>query len=66
MLVLPRIDEIVLHTGQHYDRELSQLFFEELRLPEPAYRLAAGARKRDEMLQLPRDGCRRRPRPRAP
>jgi UDP-GlcNAc3NAcA epimerase len=46
------IDEVVLHTGQHYDRELSQLFFEQLRLPEPAYRLAAGARKRDEMLQL--------------
>jgi UDP-GlcNAc3NAcA epimerase len=33
------IDEVVLHTGQHYDRELSQVFFEELRLEEPRYAL---------------------------
>ena len=33
------IDEVVLHTGQHWDRELSEVFFEELSLPEPAYRL---------------------------
>jgi UDP-GlcNAc3NAcA epimerase len=29
----------VLHTGQHYDAELSQVFFDELALAEPAYRL---------------------------
>ena len=34
------IDEIVLHTGQHYDRELSQIFFEELGLEDPRYALA--------------------------
>ncbi|HET8652526.1 MAG TPA: UDP-N-acetylglucosamine 2-epimerase (non-hydrolyzing) [Gaiellaceae bacterium] len=33
------IDEVVVHTGQHYDRELSQIFFEELDLPAPAYSL---------------------------
>src|SRR5919198_58218 len=33
------IEEVVLHTGQHYDRELSQVFFEELALAEPRYRL---------------------------
>jgi UDP-GlcNAc3NAcA epimerase len=33
------IDEVVLHTGQHYDPELSQVFFDELGLTEPAYRL---------------------------
>jgi len=33
------IDEVVLHTGQHYDRELSQVFFEELELDEPRYAL---------------------------
>jgi UDP-N-acetylglucosamine 2-epimerase len=32
-------DEVVLHTGQHWDPELSQVFFDELGLPEPAYRL---------------------------
>jgi UDP-GlcNAc3NAcA epimerase len=33
------IDEIVVHTGQHYDRELSGVFFEELGLAEPRHRL---------------------------
>jgi UDP-GlcNAc3NAcA epimerase len=33
------IDEVVVHTGQHYDRELSEVFFEELELPPPAYSL---------------------------
>jgi UDP-GlcNAc3NAcA epimerase len=33
------VNEIVLHTGQHYDPELSQVFFDELGLAEPAYRL---------------------------
>ncbi len=33
------IDEVVLHTGQHYDRELSQVFFDELELPVARYRL---------------------------
>jgi UDP-N-acetylglucosamine 2-epimerase len=33
------IDEVVLHTGQHWDRQLSQIFFDELSIPEPAYRL---------------------------
>ena len=32
-------EEIVLHTGQHYDRELSEVFFSELGLAEPRYRL---------------------------
>ena len=33
------VDEVVVHTGQHYDRELSQVFFDELELPPPTYRL---------------------------
>jgi UDP-GlcNAc3NAcA epimerase len=33
------IDEVVVHTGQHYDRELSEVFFEELELPPPVYSL---------------------------
>ena len=33
------IEEVVVHTGQHYDRELSQIFFEELGLEEPQHRL---------------------------
>src|SRR3954454_18412848 len=33
------IDEVVLHTGQHYDAGLSEVFFSELELREPGYRL---------------------------
>jgi UDP-N-acetylglucosamine 2-epimerase len=33
------IEEVVVHTGQHYDRALSQVFFEELGIPEPRHRL---------------------------
>ena len=33
------IEEVVVHTGQHWDRELSQVFFDELALDEPAHRL---------------------------
>jgi UDP-GlcNAc3NAcA epimerase len=33
------IDESVLHTGQHWDPAMSQVFFDELELPEPDYRL---------------------------
>jgi UDP-N-acetylglucosamine 2-epimerase len=33
------IEELVVHTGQHYDRELSEVFFTELGLDEPRYRL---------------------------
>jgi UDP-GlcNAc3NAcA epimerase len=33
------LEEVVIHTGQHYDRELSQVFFEELDLAEPAHQL---------------------------
>jgi UDP-N-acetylglucosamine 2-epimerase len=50
------IEEVVLHTGQHYDQELSQVFFEELELPEPRYRLEVGGRSRAEMLEALRPG----------
>jgi UDP-GlcNAc3NAcA epimerase len=44
------IDEVTLHTGQHYDPELSQVFFEELDLPEPAYSLGIGGLPHQEMV----------------
>ena len=37
------VEEIVLHTGQHYDPELSAVFFDELELAPPRYRLEAGS-----------------------
>jgi UDP-GlcNAc3NAcA epimerase len=50
------IEEVLLHTGQHYDRELSQLFFEELGLSEPDYRLEAGSLPHDEMIERMKPG----------
>ena len=44
------IEEVTLHTGQHYDPELSQVFFEELELPEPAYSLGIGGLPHEEMV----------------
>jgi UDP-N-acetylglucosamine 2-epimerase len=43
------IEEVVLHTGQHYDRELSQVFFEELGLDEPRYALDLRTADTEEM-----------------
>jgi len=37
-----RFDYRVVHTGQHYDREMSDVFFEELGIPRPDFHLEAG------------------------
>jgi UDP-GlcNAc3NAcA epimerase len=37
-----RADEILVHTGQHYDDELSRVFFDELGLPRPEHHLELG------------------------
>ena len=37
------VDEVVLHTGQHYDPELSAVFFDELELAPPHHRLETGS-----------------------
>ena len=31
----PRIEEVIVHSGQHYDHNLSGSFFQELNIPEP-------------------------------
>ena len=45
----PDISETVLHTGQHYDHNMSELFFKEMEIPEPAYNLAIKSSLQGEM-----------------
>jgi UDP-N-acetylglucosamine 2-epimerase (non-hydrolysing) len=39
----PELRHVLVHTGQHYDAEMSEIFFEELGLPEPDYLLGVGS-----------------------
>jgi UDP-N-acetylglucosamine 2-epimerase len=38
-----RIQEILVHTGQHYDTLMDEIFFRELELPKPDYHLGVGS-----------------------
>ncbi len=37
------IEEVIVHSGQHYDRQVSQIFFDELEIPQPEVNLQVGS-----------------------
>jgi UDP-GlcNAc3NAcA epimerase len=43
------ISECLVHTGQHYDKNMSDLFFEQMEIPQPKYHLGIGGGTHGEM-----------------
>ena len=44
--------EILVHTGQHYDYELSKVFFDQLGIPSPEYNLGVGSASHGEQTGM--------------
>jgi len=38
-----KFEEVIVHTGQHYNYEMDKIFFDELGIPEPDYHLGVGS-----------------------
>lgn len=43
------IQEVIVHTGQHYDANMSDIFFEEMGIPKPDYNLGIGGKSHGSM-----------------
>lgn len=43
------IEEVIVHTGQHYDQNMSDIFFTEMNIPKPKYRLETGGKSHGAM-----------------
>lgn len=63
-----KVKEVIVHTGQHYDPNMSQVFFEEMKIPQPDHMMDVGSAshgrqtgmmidKIEEILQLEKPDC---------
>ena len=46
------LDEVMVHTGQHYDESMSGVFFRELEIPPPEYNLGVSGVSHGEMTGI--------------
>jgi len=44
-----RLKEVIVHTGQHYDANMSDIFFDEMKIPKPDYFLGIGGKSHGAM-----------------
>lgn len=54
-------EELIVHTGQHYDADMSDVFFNEMQIPQPRYNLEIGSgghgAQTGKMMQAIEDVC---------
>jgi UDP-GlcNAc3NAcA epimerase len=47
-----KFTEIIVHTGQHYDKEMSDIFFDELEIDKPDYNLGVGSARHGRQTSM--------------